>query len=58
MKNNTLREIEEINNPRPMVFIGDVIIKGIAAVVFGGAIGGIGWLALIGLDRVFQTLGI
>lgn len=54
----TLREIEEINNPRPMVFIGDVIIRSIAYTAVGVAMGLIGWLALIGLDRVFQALGI
>ena len=51
-------EIEEINNPRPMVFIGDVIIRSIAYTAVGVAMGLIGWLALIGLDRVFQALGI
>ena len=53
-----LREIEEINNPKPIRFIGDEIIKGIVAVAVGSAIGFISWLALLGLDRVFQALGI
>lgn len=53
-----LREIERINNPKPIRFIGDEIIKGIAAVAVGAALGAVGYLALIGLDRVFQTLGI
>ncbi len=53
-----LREIEELNNPKPMRFIGDEIIKGAVTVLVGAALGTIGYLALLGLDRVFQALGI
>lgn len=52
------REIELLNNPRPMVFIGDVIVRSIVTVAVGSVIGVIGWLALVGLDRIFQIMGI
>lgn len=58
MKNKELREIELLNDPRPMVFIGDVILRSIVAAAVGAVIGAIGWLALIGLDRIFQIMGI
>lgn len=53
-----LREIEELNNPKPIKFIGDEILRGIATVAVGAVLGIIGYLALLGLDRVFQALGI
>ena len=53
-----IREIEELNNPKPMVFIGDVLVRGIVYSAVGVIAGFIGWLALIGLDRVFQGMGI
>ena len=56
--NKREREIEMLNNPRPMVFIGDVIVRGIAYTAVGAAAGFIGWLALVGLDRIFQIMGI
>ena len=56
--NKREREIEMINNPRPMVFIGDVIVRSIVTVAVGSVIGVIGWLALVGLDRIFQIMGI
>lgn len=52
------REIELLNNPRPMLFIGDVIVRSIVTVAVGSVIGVIGWLALVGLDRIFQIMGI
>lgn len=56
--NKREREIEMINNPRPMVFIGDVIIRSIIYTAVGTVMGAIGWLALVGLDRIFQVMGI
>lgn len=52
------REIEFLNNPRPMVFIGDVIVRSIVTVAVGSVIGMIGWLALVGLDRFMNFMGI
>lgn len=52
------REIEMLNDPKPMVFIGDMIIKGIIYSAAGVVAGFIGWLALVGLDNVFQNMGI
>lgn len=52
------REIEMLNNPRPMVFIGDVILRSIVTVAVGVVIGAIGWLALVGLDRIMNFMGI
>lgn len=52
------REIELLNNPRPMVFIGDVIVRSIVTVAVGSVIGVIGWLALVGLDRIMNFMGI
>jgi hypothetical protein len=56
--NKREREIEMLNNPRPMVFIGDVIIRSIIYTAVGAVMGAIGWLALVGLDRIFQIMGI
>ena len=56
--NKREREIEMLNNPRPMVFIGDVIIRSIIYTAVGAAMGAIGWLALVGLDRIFNIMGI
>lgn len=56
--NKREREIEMLNNPRPMVFIGDVIIRSIVYTAVGAVMGTIGWLALVGLDRIFQIMGI
>ena len=55
---NTLREIEELNNPEPMRFIGDEIIKYLGSVAIGAVLGMIGYLALLGLDRVMTWLGV
>jgi hypothetical protein len=52
------REIEELNNPKPMRFIGDEIIKFFGHVAVGAALGAIGYLALLGLDRVMVWLGV
>ncbi len=58
MRNTTLREIEELNNPKPMRFIGDEIIKWSASIAVGAVLGFIGYLALLGLDRVMGWMGI
>lgn len=55
---NTLREIEELNDPKPMRFIGDEVIKFMASVAVGAVLGMIGYLALLGLDRVMVWLGV
>ena len=56
--NKREREIEELNDPKPMVFIGDAIVRSIIYTAVGAAAGFIGWLALVGLDRIFQVMGI
>jgi hypothetical protein len=56
--NKREREIEMLNNPRPMVFLGDVIVRSIIYTAVGAVMGAIGWLALVGLDRIFQIMGI
>lgn len=58
MKNNMLREIEELNNPKPIRFIGDEIIKWVAALAVGSVLGFIGYLALLGLDRVMGWMNL
>ena len=58
MKNSMIREIEELNNPKPIRFIGDEIIKWVAALAVGSVLGFIGYLALLGLDRVMSCMGI
>lgn len=58
MRNTTLREIEELNNPKPIKFIGDEIIKWTASIMAGAVLGFIGYLAVLGLDRVMGWLGI
>lgn len=58
MRNTTLREIEELNNPKPIRFIGDEIIKWMASIAVGAVLGFIGYLALLGLDRVMGWMGI
>ena len=58
MRNSTLREIEELNNPKPIRFIGDEIIKWIASIAVGAVLGVIGYLALLGLDRVMGLMRI
>ena len=56
--NKREREIEELNDPKPMVFIGDAIVRSIIYTAVGAVAGFIGWLALVGLDRIFQVMGI
>ena len=58
MRNNALREIEELNNPKPIRFIGDEIIKWTASIAVGAVLGLIGYLAILGLDRVMGWMGI
>lgn len=58
MKNRTLREIEELNNPKPIRFIGDEIIRWIFGIALGVVLEAIGHLALLGLDRVMGWTGI
>lgn len=58
MRNNALREIEELNNPKPIRFIGDEIIKWVAALAVGSVLGFIGYLALLGLDRVMGWMNL
>ena len=52
------REIRDLNDPRPMMFIGDVIVKTIISIIIGGVMGVTGWLALVGLDRIMNFMGI
>ena len=58
MRNTTLREIEELNSPKPIRFIGDEIIKWVAALAVGSVLGFIGYLALLGLDRVMAWMNL
>lgn len=58
MRNTTLREIEELNNPKPIRFIGDEIIKWMASVAVGAVLGFVGYLALLGLDRVMGWMNL
>lgn len=54
------KELEWLNDPhrqRPL-FIGDLLVNVIVDTAVGAVIGAIGWLALVGLDRIFQIMGI
>lgn len=52
------REIEMLNDTKPMMFIGDTILRVIGACIVGAVAGFIGWLALVGLDKFMNFMGI
>lgn len=52
------REIEELNNPRRIIFIEDVIKEVAFGVVFAIGMMGAGWLCAIGIDRLMVALGL